>query len=154
MNQNHFLYIDVGESILCIDRAKQYYFTMKESELAQCKVMEADQYVCKQQRTLFSTATAESCAVMMFQKREILPSEYDTSLVRLSHTVWIQLRNNTWIYFAPILDTITVLCNNRNPVDVGLKGIGQLQVVKDMAPLPSSTVILMLVTLVGRYEET
>jgi hypothetical protein len=42
--------------------------------------------------------------------------------------VWTQLRNNTWIYFAPIADTITILCNNENPVDVSLKGIGKLQV--------------------------
>jgi hypothetical protein len=46
MNQNSFLYIDVGESVLCIDRARQYYFTMMESELAQCKVIDAGQYVC------------------------------------------------------------------------------------------------------------
>jgi len=45
MNQNSFLYIDVGESILCMDRAGQYYFTMGESELAQRKVLEAGQYV-------------------------------------------------------------------------------------------------------------
>jgi hypothetical protein len=128
VNQNNFVYIDIGESILCIDRAKQYYFTMKESELAQCKVMEANQYVCKQQRTLFSTATVESCGVKMFQKREILPFECDRRLVHLSHTMWIQLRSNTWIYFAPDLDTITVLCNDRSPVDVGLKGVGRLQV--------------------------
>ena len=128
VNQNNFVYIDVGDSVLCIDRAKQYYFTMTDNELAQCKTLEAEQYVCKLQRTLFSTVTVESCAVTMFQKRETLPVECDTRLVSLSHTVWTQLRNNTWIYFAPILDTITVLCNNRNPVDVGLKGVGRLQV--------------------------
>jgi hypothetical protein len=70
MNQNSFLYIDIGESILCIDRARQCYFTMKESELAQCKVLEAGQYVCKQQRMLLSTATVELCAVLMLQKRD------------------------------------------------------------------------------------
>lgn len=35
MNENSFLYIDIGESILCVDQARQYYFTMQESELAQ-----------------------------------------------------------------------------------------------------------------------
>jgi hypothetical protein len=101
---------------------------MKESELAQCKVIEAGQYVCKQQRTLLSTATVESCAVMMLQKRESLPVECDMRLVKLSHTMWTQLSNNTWIYFAPIPDTITILCHNGNPADVSLKGIGKLQV--------------------------
>ena len=31
MNQNNFFYIDIGESILCMDRTRQYYFTMRES---------------------------------------------------------------------------------------------------------------------------
>jgi hypothetical protein len=35
VNQNNFVYIDVGASILYMHRARQYYFTMTESELAQ-----------------------------------------------------------------------------------------------------------------------
>jgi hypothetical protein len=97
MNQNSFLYIDVGESILCMDRARQYYFTMRESELAQCKVLDAGQYVCTRQRTLLSAVTEESCAVLMLQRKETLPAECDTRLVRLSRTVWTQLTHNTWI---------------------------------------------------------
>jgi len=130
VNQNNFVYIDVGESILCIDRAKQYYFTMKEGELAHCKVLETGQYVCTQQRTLLSTSTGESCAVMMLQKKGTLPMECDTRLVRLSRTVWTQLTDNTWIYFAPQPDTVTILCQNENPVDVNFKGIGKLQIYK------------------------
>jgi hypothetical protein len=42
--------------------------------------------------------------------------------------MWTQLTNNTWIYFAPLSDTITILCHNENPVDVSLKGVGKLQV--------------------------
>jgi hypothetical protein len=126
MNQNSFLYIDVGESMLCMDRARQYYFTMKESELAQCKML--GQNVCTQQHTLLSTATGESCAVLMLQKKETLPLECDTRLVRLSPNVWTQLINNTWIYFAPHSDTINMLCHNENPVDVGLEGVGKLKI--------------------------
>ena len=73
-NQNSFLYTDIGESVLCLDRARQYYFTMKENELAQCKVQETGQYVCKHQHILLSTTTVESCAVLMLHKRETLPS--------------------------------------------------------------------------------
>jgi hypothetical protein len=32
VNQNSFLYTDVGESVLCLNRARQYYFTMKEKD--------------------------------------------------------------------------------------------------------------------------
>ena len=59
-----FVYIDVGESVMCTDQAKQYYFGMTESQPAECKVMKPGQYVCKHQRTL-SVAAVESCAVML-----------------------------------------------------------------------------------------
>ena len=68
-----FLYNDVVQSILCMDRAKQYYFTMTESELAQCKALAVGQYVCTRQGTLLSTVPAESCAVLMLHKKETLP---------------------------------------------------------------------------------
>ena len=125
MNQNSFLYVDVGESILCMDCAKQYYFTMRESELAQCKVLEVGQYMCTRQRTLLSTATGELCAVLMLQKMGTLPAVCDTRLVRLSRTVCTQLTHNTWIYFAPRSDVITLLCQNGNPV---VRGVGKLQI--------------------------
>jgi hypothetical protein len=47
VNQESFLYLDVGESVLCLERTRQYYFTMKENELAQCKVLEPGNCVCK-----------------------------------------------------------------------------------------------------------
>ena len=60
----------------------------------------------------------ENRAVLMLQRKERLPVECDTRLVRLSHTVWTQLTRNTWIYFAPRPDTVTILCQNENPTDV------------------------------------
>ena len=128
VNQECFLCIDVGESVLCLDRARQYYFTMKENVLAQWKLLEPGQNMCKYQRTLLSAAFVESCTVMMLQKREALPSVCDTRLVKLSHTAWSQLANNTRIYFAPRSDTITVLWHDDDPVVVSLKGISKLQV--------------------------
>ena len=121
-----FAYIDVGESVLCIDQAKQYYFSMTESQLAECKVMKPGQYVCKHQRTLLSVAAVQSCAVMMLQRKDTLPPICDTGVVRLSHTMWTQLRNNTWIYFAPHPDTLTIACPNDKPLDVTVRGTGKL----------------------------
>ena len=86
--------------------------------------------MCTQQHTVLSTNTGESCAVLMLQRKETLPIECDTRLVRLSRTMWTQLRDNTWIYFAPQPDTVTILCQNENPVDVNFKGVGKLQIYK------------------------
>ena len=128
VNQEHFLYVDVRDSVLCLDRARQYYFTMSEDELPKCKLAELGYYVCTHQCMLLSTLTTESCAVTMLQRKNSLPPVCDTRLVRLSNTVWTQLTNNSWIYFAPHPDIMTILCHNNNPVDVRLKGVGKLQV--------------------------
>jgi len=87
VNQEHFLYIDVRDSVLCLARAMQCYCTMMEDELPKCKLAEPGNYVCTHQRTLLSTLTTESCAVTMLQRRDSLPSVCDTRLVRLKHSV-------------------------------------------------------------------
>ena len=52
----------------------------------------------------------------------------DTRLTRLSITVWTQLFNNSWIFYVPHPDVITILCDDSHPVDVHLKGTGKVQV--------------------------
>jgi hypothetical protein len=128
INQEKFMYIDAGESVLCIDQAKQYYFSMTEGQLTECKTIKPRQYVCKHQRTLLSVAVVDSCAVMMLQRKDTLTPICDTRVVRFSHTVWTQLRNNTWIYFAPHSDTLTILCPNGKPIDVTVRGTGKFYV--------------------------
>ena len=45
VDQEHFLYIDMRESLLCLDQTKQYYFTMTDDELSRCKWAEPGRYV-------------------------------------------------------------------------------------------------------------
>jgi hypothetical protein len=97
IDQEHFLYIDIRDSVLCLDQSKQYYFTMTDGELSKCKLAEPSRYVCKHSRTMFSTVTTDSCAVTLLQKRDSLPPVCDTRLIRLSNTMWTQLSNNSWI---------------------------------------------------------
>lgn len=80
-----------------MNRDKQYYFNMKGSELAQCKVLEVGQHLCKMQRTLLSTSTGESCAVLVLQRKETLSQTRDAGLVRLLRTLWTQLTRNLWM---------------------------------------------------------
>jgi hypothetical protein len=100
VDSEHFLYIDTRDAVLCLDQAKQYYFTMTGDELLKCKSAEPDRYVCTDQRTLLSTSATESCAVTLLQKRDNLPSVCSTRLVRLVNTVWTQLPNNSWIFLC------------------------------------------------------
>jgi hypothetical protein len=100
---------------------------MTDGELSKCKLAEPSGYVCNHPRTLLSTVTTEPCAVTLLHKKDSLPPVCDTRLIRLSNTVWTQLSNNSWIFYAPHPDVITILCYN-SPVDVRLKGKGKLQV--------------------------
>ena len=74
VDQDHFLYIVVQDSVLCLGQTKQYYFTMQEGELDKCKLAGPGHYVCTQQRTLLSTAATDSCAVALHHKRQASPS--------------------------------------------------------------------------------
>jgi hypothetical protein len=126
VDQDHFVYIDVREAVVCVDQAKQYYFSMREEELSTCKLGEPRHYVCIHQRTLLATPNSKSCAVALIKKGDNLSPEYDTRVTKLSHTVWTQLLNNSWIFYAPQIDVVTILCHDNNPIDVHLQGIGKL----------------------------
>ena len=127
VDQDHFLYIDVRDSVLCLGQTKQFYSPMHEGELAKCKLAEPGRYVCTHQRTLLCTVGTESCAVALLHNRNSLPPVCDTRLIRHSNTVWTQLFNNSWIFYAPQPDVITILCYDNSPVEVRLKGIGKIQ---------------------------
>jgi len=74
VDQDHFLYMDVQDSVLCLGQNKQYYFTMQEGELDKCKLAGPDHNVCTHQRTLLSTVATDSCAVALHHKRQASPS--------------------------------------------------------------------------------
>jgi len=47
-------------------------------------------------------------------------------MVDLKETLWISLRDNAWIYVAPVPECLTVLCIGQKPTDVEIKGSGVL----------------------------
>jgi hypothetical protein len=128
LKSNTFTYIETGESILCLDQARQFYLMLNEDELRQCKKKDSNFYVCKQNQPMIFSHTQESCAVKLLQLSEQIPCSCETRIVKLSNTVWIQLLNNDWIYFSPTLDSVIVLCDDKEPIDVSLKGIGKLHI--------------------------
>ena len=114
VDQDHFLYMDVQDSVLCLGQNKQYYFTMQEGELDKCKLAGPDHNVCTHQRTLLSTVATDSCAVALLHKRDKLPPVCDTTLIRLSNTVWTQLLDflcpTAWHYYRFVLRSSTCGC--------------------------------------------
>jgi hypothetical protein len=113
-----FLYIDTDESILRIDQTRQYYFMITNEELGQCKNTDTDSYICKQRNPLLSS---HSCAVKLLQPRRNIPKSCETRIAKLKNMVWVQLTKNEWIYFSPSTDSVTILCNGKEPTDIVLE---------------------------------
>jgi len=55
-----------------------------------------------------------------------LPESCEVHFVQLTHTVWTQVKDNEWDYYTPGVDSMTVLCADRDPIDVPLRGAGKL----------------------------
>lgn len=141
LGQGKFLYINTEESILCLDQARQYYFTTNEIDLKLCKVINTETYICRQRHPLLSSHLLESCAVKMLQLRRTIPKSCETRVVQLPNTVWTELRNNVWIYFAPHTDTMTILCKDGEPIDIALEGVGKLLIVSGCRGYSTSAVL-------------
>ena len=85
-------------------------------------------YVCKKDKPLLSSLTQEECAVRLLKKRRVLPSSCEIHYVQVNHTVWTQISTNKWVCYVPGRDSMTILCADRDPVDVPLKAAGRLSV--------------------------
>jgi hypothetical protein len=63
------------------------------------------------------------------QPRLNIPKVCDTRVIKIVNTIWTQLeKGNEWIYFIPSSDSITILCPEKEPVDIVLRGTGKISV--------------------------
>ena len=66
--------------------------------------------------------------VKMIETIRTIPDSCSQRIVDLNHTLWKQLDSNEWLFVAPTMDVLTVLCSKHEPMDVKLLGTGRLQV--------------------------
>ena len=114
---------------------------MDEFEWKLCKTIGKDFYVCKQRHPLLSSHLLGSCAVKFLQPRRNIPSNRETRVIHLAHTLWIQLKDNSWIYYAPFSGTVTVLCGKDDPMDVTVVGVGKFSMRQGRKAYSDSTVL-------------
>jgi hypothetical protein len=103
-----------------------YRLCIDDDDLSKCKGTDPQSRICKQTRPLLSSHLEEVCVIKLLQQRSEIPKNCETKLVQIKNTVWTQLDNNAWIYFAPIKESVTILCMNQDPEDVMLVGVGKL----------------------------
>jgi hypothetical protein len=126
LGSSKFAYVNTEESNLCIDETRQYYFGISDAEFDSCKNVNSQTKICKQKHPLLSSHLQESCAVNLLQPRMEFSKNFDTRLVQVKNTIWTQLDDNEWLYFAPVTESVTVLCNDRAPLDVTFTGVGKM----------------------------
>ena len=91
-----------------------------------CKILNAMNYVCKQNQPLLSSHLHENCMVKLLQPRGSVPFSCDKQVVEISNSVWTQLTNNEGIYFVSLSESVTILCTDRSRVNALVLGIGKL----------------------------
>ena len=126
VNTDKLVYVKIEKSIVCVDQTRHYYYFSTERELDKCKKLLKQKYVCKQSKPFLSSLVQEECAVLLLQVRRSIPNSCEVSVVKLTNTVWTQVSDNEWVYYVPGKESITVLCADRDPVDVPLRGAGKL----------------------------
>jgi hypothetical protein len=128
LGNSKFAYIETGEGNLCIDQTRMYYFEISNEELKDCKVIDSQSRICRQDRPLLSSHLHEACVVKFLQPQKEIPKNCDTRLVQIRKTIWTQHDNNAWIYFRPVTESVTIMCTNHGPEDITLTGVGKLSV--------------------------
>jgi hypothetical protein len=83
--------------------------------------------VCEQKRPLQLTQVGEVCEVQMTEPIRAIPPSCSQIIVELNHTLWQQLFEDEWLFVAPVVDALTVLCVKHEPIDLTLIGTGRLQ---------------------------
>ena len=58
-----------------------------------CKILNAMQYVCKQNQPILSSHLHENCVVELLQPRKSVPLICDKRMVEMSSSVWTKLAN-------------------------------------------------------------
>jgi hypothetical protein len=118
-----FVYTEPRSNVLCIDQTRQYYFLIDREKLRLCKLAQANFYLCKQSQPLLNSHMQESCEVKLMQPRVGIPRICDMRVVHVDHTIWTQLETrNEWVYFMPVSDGITIVCQEEEPVQIKLTG--------------------------------
>ena len=128
--ETKYVFIQPEKNYLFMDVAKRYYCKLDENDIGKCKVINDFWMVCKQGYPIKSTHVHEECEAKMLQPVRKIPADCSKRIVALNHSIWTQLDGNEWLFVAPNPETITILCQEQDPVDVSLKGTGKLQFMK------------------------
>jgi hypothetical protein len=129
VENNRFVYIEPSTRVLYIDQTRQYYFLTSREELRFCKIAQTNFHLCKQSQPLLNSHMQESCEVKLLHPRAKIPKVCDIRVVNVEHTIWTPLESrNGWVYFTPVSESVTIVCHEKEPVEIKIRGTGKLDI--------------------------
>jgi hypothetical protein len=122
--EGRFTLIEPEKEFILTNNDKGFYVKLDQTDIQQCKRIQVKELICKQDFPLFSSHSNTDCEVLMLQPIRLIPQSCIQKIVDLKETLWLSLKENAWIYVAPVPESLTVLCTGQKPTDVEIKGSG------------------------------
>ena len=124
--EGRFTLIQPEKEFIVNDNIKGFYAKLEQTDIRQCKRILVKELIFKQDFPLYSSHSSTDCEVLMLQSIRLIPQSCTQKIVELKETLWIPLKENAWIYVAPVPDRLTVLCEGQQPTGIEIKGSGVL----------------------------
>jgi hypothetical protein len=83
--------------------------------------MSREQVICKQDFPLLVSHSTNDCEFLMLQPIRLLLKTCTQRILELKETLWIAIKDNVWLYVAPIPSQMTVLCSGQEPTDIEIR---------------------------------
>jgi hypothetical protein len=97
-----------------MDKTKQFYVRLTQSELNHCRKIGEDRLVCKQRFPIQISHSTSDCEALMLQPIRMIPKSCTQRILELRETLWTALKDNSWLFVAPVPDHLTTVCSDQN----------------------------------------
>jgi hypothetical protein len=138
---NKFTFIHPEKEYIITDTTKQFYARLRHEELISCTQMYNNKLVCKQNFPLPIIHSSSDYGALMLQPIRSVPDSCEQRVLELKETLWAPLRDNSWIFIAPIPEQTTVMCPDQNPMNMEIKDSGLLTFLADCTGYGKKTMI-------------
>jgi hypothetical protein len=128
---NKFTFIQPEKEYIMLDTTKQFYGRLQHIDVGMCRKMSDNRLVCKQRFPLQVSHTTSDCEAQLLQPIRAIPKGFTKRILELRETLWTPLRDNSWIFMAPVTNHITVICPGQEPTEIEIKGSGTLTFLAD-----------------------
>ena len=124
--EGSYTLIQPDKEYLVIDDVKGFFAKLDKGDLQQCKEVAVKELICKQVFPMFSSHMTTDCVVQMLKPIRLVPESCNRKSLELKETLWIPLRENAWVYVAPVAERMTVLCPGQQATVLELRDSGIL----------------------------